>query len=164
MCFPSQPTKTNQSVVAMMLMTHIFSECLLFGTIITIAMHFPNQCEAALRKGSTQVFSIDLLTFGLSSSSCLSSGQSSNFSSSYFIQILNLLQESNSRTPLLVPEEGGEGEEGMGEVKIDIPTQVKLLVNMTIVVLYKAQNNSSNGRREVKSDIPGEFNRHQSSL
>jgi len=32
-------------------------------------------------------------------------------------------QESNSRTPLLVPEEGGEGEEGMGEVKIDIPAQ-----------------------------------------
>ena len=44
-------------------------------------------------------------------------------------------QESNSRTPLLAPEEQeGEVEEGMGEVKIDIPPQVMMGVFIRVMV------------------------------
>ena len=71
------------------------------------------------------MFCIDLLTFGSSgSASTTSSPPSPSFH--IFSQLVKLLQESNSRTPLLAPEGEVEVEEEMGEVKIDIPTQVKL--------------------------------------
>ena len=51
-----------------------------------------------------------------------------------------MFQESNSRTPLLAPEEQeGEVEEGMGEVKIDIPPQV---ITMIMII----NDNGGDGR------------------
>ena len=70
------------------------------------------------------MFCIDLLTFGPSGSASAISPSSPSFH--IFSQLVKLLQESNSRTPLLAaPQEEVEVEEEMGEVKIDIPTQVK---------------------------------------
>ena len=70
------------------------------------------------------MFCIDLLAFASSGSASAISPPSPSFH--IFSQLVKLLQESNSRTPLLAPEEEVEVEEEMGEVKIDIPTQVKL--------------------------------------
>ena len=67
------------------------------------------------------MFCIDLLAFASSGSASTISPPSFHI----FSQLVKLLQESNSRTPLLAPEEEVEVEEEMGEVKIDIPTQVK---------------------------------------
>ena len=54
---------------------------------------------------------------------------------------MKLLQESNSRTPLLAPEEEVEVEEEMGEVKIDIPTQVKNSIALFYISLLSGLGN-----------------------
>ena len=74
-------------------MTKSKNENALFGLVATIAMHCPNQGVPALRKGSAQVFSIDLLTFA--SSRCPLLAILSLFNTSSKLSNRKLSQESN---------------------------------------------------------------------
>ena len=95
--------------------------------IIVVTLWAVQSIREAAIKGSAQVFWIDLRSHRRLQAILLTLILLFFRSSLVTFEKIFTFQESNSRTPLLAPEEQeGEVEEGMGEVKIDIPPQVMM--------------------------------------
>ena len=104
--------------------------------VIVVTLWAVQSIREAAIKGSAQVFWIDLRSHRRLQAILLTLIPLFFRSSLVTFKKIFTFQESNSRTPLLAPEEQeGEVEEGMGEVKIDIPPQVMIMITWSMVIM-----------------------------
>ena len=114
----------------------IIIDTVIIVAIIVVTLWAVQSIHEAAIKGSAQVFWIDLRSHRRLQAILLTLFLLFFRSSLVTFEKIFTFQESNSRTPLLAPEEQeGEVEEGMGEVKIDIPPQVMTMITRSMVIM-----------------------------